>query len=384
MSDTDSTYPTCARAARPTALGDLRFAGAIAAGLVAGTLGLGALATPLVGWKDWPRRCRSSRPASRSFSRTRTCRSRARRRRRARSAPRGAAAPRPRRSISRAPARRPCPAVWPRSSLRRRPGAGRRRRVRRSSQTDGDAPKSRTEAASGTAVYEQTIGFADTDLDADGNDVPDSQPLGATNAASGVITGASGLSDGTEFRIRSTANGWRDTNGDGMIDGNDDADSDGVSNADEERNHTDPLNPDSNGDGVADGLEDANGDGYPDGLPIPSTPVPTPEPTVPTHRSRFPPGPSCRSSPPSRAPTCPRSSRPPSRAPPYPRSSRPRARATTCRRLNRPSAQATTCRRSSRPSARATTCRRSSRLPRRATRRRLRRRRRPRRRPPPK
>ena len=54
MSDTDSTYSMNPRAARPTALGDLRFAGTIAAGLVAGTLGLGALATPLVGWKDWP------------------------------------------------------------------------------------------------------------------------------------------------------------------------------------------------------------------------------------------------------------------------------------------------------------------------------------------
>jgi hypothetical protein len=54
MSDTDSTYSTSPRTARPTALGDLRFAGTIAAGLVAGALGLGALATPLVGWKDWP------------------------------------------------------------------------------------------------------------------------------------------------------------------------------------------------------------------------------------------------------------------------------------------------------------------------------------------
>ena len=54
MSDTDSTYSMNPRAARPTALGDLRFAGTIAAGLVAGTLGLGALAAPLVGWKDWP------------------------------------------------------------------------------------------------------------------------------------------------------------------------------------------------------------------------------------------------------------------------------------------------------------------------------------------
>src|SRR5689334_22547728 len=54
MSDTDTTNSMNSRAARPTALGDLHLAGTVAAGLVAGTLGLGALATPLVGWKDWP------------------------------------------------------------------------------------------------------------------------------------------------------------------------------------------------------------------------------------------------------------------------------------------------------------------------------------------
>ena len=46
MSDTDNTYAMTARDARPTALGDLRFAGTIATGLVAGTLGLGAIALP--------------------------------------------------------------------------------------------------------------------------------------------------------------------------------------------------------------------------------------------------------------------------------------------------------------------------------------------------
>src|SRR3954449_9971718 len=50
MSDTDTTHGI----SRPSAIGDLRFAGTIAAGLVAGTLGLGALAAPLVGWRDWP------------------------------------------------------------------------------------------------------------------------------------------------------------------------------------------------------------------------------------------------------------------------------------------------------------------------------------------
>src|SRR5215207_9250996 len=33
---------------------DLKFAGTIAAALVAGVLGVGAIAVPLVGWNDWP------------------------------------------------------------------------------------------------------------------------------------------------------------------------------------------------------------------------------------------------------------------------------------------------------------------------------------------
>src|SRR3954467_6013570 len=54
MSETDITTLETGRMTRPSAMGDLRFAGTIATGLVAGTLGLGALAAPLVGWKDWP------------------------------------------------------------------------------------------------------------------------------------------------------------------------------------------------------------------------------------------------------------------------------------------------------------------------------------------
>src|SRR3954466_15339791 len=55
MLGTDATY---GMTPRRSALGDLRFAGTIATGLVAGTLGLGALAAPLVGWRDWPSRLR--------------------------------------------------------------------------------------------------------------------------------------------------------------------------------------------------------------------------------------------------------------------------------------------------------------------------------------
>src|SRR4051794_20634349 len=54
MSETDITTHDAGHTTRPSALGDLRFAGTIATGLVAGTLGLGAIAAPLVGWRDWP------------------------------------------------------------------------------------------------------------------------------------------------------------------------------------------------------------------------------------------------------------------------------------------------------------------------------------------
>jgi hypothetical protein len=39
---------------RPSAARDLRFAGTIAAGCIAGVLGVGALTAPLLGWTSWP------------------------------------------------------------------------------------------------------------------------------------------------------------------------------------------------------------------------------------------------------------------------------------------------------------------------------------------
>ncbi|MCQ9343550.1 Rib/alpha-like domain-containing protein, partial [Corynebacterium kozikiae] len=57
-----------------------------------------------------------------------------------------------------------------------------------------------------------------------------------------------------------------DTDGDGIPDVTDtDDDNDGVSDADEEANGTDPKNSDSDGDGTPDGEEDTDGDGYTDG-----------------------------------------------------------------------------------------------------------------------
>src|SRR4051794_5203159 len=44
------------RKVRSVGLRDLRFAGTVAAGLVAGVLGVGALSAPLLGWTTWPDR----------------------------------------------------------------------------------------------------------------------------------------------------------------------------------------------------------------------------------------------------------------------------------------------------------------------------------------
>src|SRR5215208_4725900 len=49
-----NTNHEAGRKVRSVGLRDLRFAGTVAAGLVAGVLGVGALSAPLLGWTDWP------------------------------------------------------------------------------------------------------------------------------------------------------------------------------------------------------------------------------------------------------------------------------------------------------------------------------------------
>src|SRR4051794_2327341 len=49
-----NTNRQAGRQMRSGGLRDLRFAGTVAAGLVAGVLGVGALSAPLLGWNDWP------------------------------------------------------------------------------------------------------------------------------------------------------------------------------------------------------------------------------------------------------------------------------------------------------------------------------------------
>ena len=286
MSDTDSTYTMNPGAARPTALGDLRFAGTIAAGLVAGTLGLGALAAPLVGWKDWPSAltqqatsqpvvlAKALPPQARNEQTPRTPRP---------PAPRGGSVldnvglPSPGGAAA-APGSlatligNPSP-----SGASTRPG-----RDRASSDTVGKTVT--TGAVGGDQDFPQGTAFANQPVTTADTTTTDTNVLGKTNAANGQPTGeASGLSQATEIKIRSGGR-WLDTNGDGFVDGNDDADGDGVSNAQEELNGSDPVLADSDGDGNPDGVDDRNHDGYPDGLPIPTTPAPRRRRRRPTSR----------------------------------------------------------------------------------------------------
>ncbi|MBI3783118.1 MAG: Ig-like domain-containing protein, partial [Deltaproteobacteria bacterium] len=57
----------------------------------------------------------------------------------------------------------------------------------------------------------------------------------------------------------------RDSNNNGVPDGDEDSDGDGLSNCGEVILGTNPQNPDSDGDGILDGLEDTDGDGITDG-----------------------------------------------------------------------------------------------------------------------
>ncbi|HET6550224.1 MAG TPA: hypothetical protein VFG79_17310, partial [Solirubrobacter sp.] len=292
MLDTDTTYGTTGNTERPSALGDLRFAGTIATGLVAGTLGLGALAAPLVGWKDWPQGLEKD--------------------------------------AATAPVRLAPPAVKqpPRSAQSQNGGTGGEQApggatvltsigfpgsagaagagadtgtlpvLAAIGRPSSDAPSERsggtrvttttTSGGSGVITFSGDVGFpgpdTDTDTDLDGMPNDYERAVGFnpdSSADAGDMDASSGLSNLTIFKIKSQAP-LSDTNLDGVIDGLDDADGDGISNADEERNGTDPLNSDTNGDGIGDELEDNNGDGYPDGLPVPTEPTEPPVEETPT------------------------------------------------------------------------------------------------------
>ena len=219
MSDTDTTYATDGPAPRPSALGDLRFAGTIATGLVAGTLGLGALAAPLVGWKDWPSgpregRGHDARPPGDA---------------------QGAAAPRGlARERSAATAAASSPARWRGSDLGQHPRRLAPAAASRSSAIGGPAdlrvlrPRHRGQRADehrsdgqrhGHLVTRPAFTAVDT-ADDDGDQIPNDYErtvlsTDAGDASDGSASNGYGVSNSTEFRIKATFPDW-DTNGNGV------------------------------------------------------------------------------------------------------------------------------------------------------------------------
>src|SRR5262245_32328658 len=221
------------RAKRPVGLRDLRFASTVAAGLVAGVLGVGALSAPLLGWSDWPRGLepgsndevvRMPAPAERTALVDRSTESS------------------PDRSTN-----GPAGTVLPGGAVVVVPGTG-----------------VAVSVGTGTAGGGGTVGAgAGSSPGGDGGSVR-------------VGSGSNRNSDTNDFGGQGfAAPDMSDSDGDGMPDvwesryGTDplvndagsDSDGDGVPNYAEFRTGSLPLAQDSNGDGIPDGENDSDGDG---------------------------------------------------------------------------------------------------------------------------
>src|SRR4051794_6031613 len=289
MLDTDIHTAQTARGTRPSALGDLRFAGTVATGLVAGTLGLGALAAPLVGWRDWPAGLSTSGSAGTAHLATPT--------------PNTSQATKPGGGRSgTGPAGRPTPGGATALTGLGIPGTtgGSPLGTGGISLTNGitstpnperssSATRGTTESGSTTKGTFQPVGFdkpsGDTDRDGLPDDFEQRHNLDPNNPADGAADPGTGMSRSTEFQIRSEISD-PDENGDGVVDGRDDSDRDGIPNAVEEANGTSAWTSDTDGNGIPDGQEDSNHNGVPDAVDSqqPATPVVVtpPETVVPT------------------------------------------------------------------------------------------------------
>jgi len=270
-----------ARTTRPSALGDLRLAGSVATGLVAGTLGLGALAAPLVGWRDWPSALQSA-PSAGNYQLAKP-----------QAATQRPGKPGPKGGASKAPAAKPGSATaiggfTPATALPAGgPAAGGAISIGPAGLTVTPRPQhssAQTQSSASTGDKGATFSGAqftaptDTDQDNIPDDYENANNLNASNAGDASLPDDNGITNRTAFMIRSTiAN--PDTNGNGVIDGADDSDGDGISNADEELLGTDAWNADTDGNGVPDGQDDFDHNGVPDGTQFQTTPVDTTEPT---------------------------------------------------------------------------------------------------------
>jgi hypothetical protein len=285
MTDQDISRRT-GRDQRPGALRDLRFAGTVAAGLVAGVLGVGAIAAPLVGWSEWPAKLSPERDGALTLN-----------------APeRSTPTSRPGPSGS---GGAPAPAAVPGAVPVAAPGG-----ITLVPATPGGAgagpgaadrdaaarPRSGLSGAGGGPERSGrfgSTGFVEA-ADSDGDGMQDAyeqanqlDPM--TNDAAADKDG-DGIPNEVEFKLRTSA-ALNDSNGDGVLDGDDDTDRDGVRNGIELNLGSRPWDPDSDADGQTDGTEDPDSDGIPSSVEdvngtdpgvsdTPADPEPAPEEPV--------------------------------------------------------------------------------------------------------
>ena len=241
------------RPVRSVGVRDLRFAGAVAAGLIAGVLGVGALSAPLLGWSDWPDGLKLGSGHAVTTMKA------------------------PAQQVAAVDNNRPTqttigpaavPGVGTVTSLAIPGGTG--------TSTGSGSPTEPTRVVlqgegvrtGGNGESVGGNGFIDpTNLtDTDGDKMPDTWE---TNYGLDPLTDdrnadsdGDGIRNADEYLLR-TSPRLGDTDGDGISDANADSDGDGIRNATEIRLGTQPWNPDTDQDGSNDGLADPDGDGVP-------------------------------------------------------------------------------------------------------------------------
>jgi hypothetical protein len=241
-------HKTSARSSRPV-VRDLRFAGTVAAGLIAGVLGVGAIAVPLVGWNDWPTALKAdsgssivvTSPDGRSSTPSRDARGR-----------------------TRTPARIGVvgPVAVSGTVLATTPGgllapaaekqAGNKERRSGSREgVGGDSGKARPGGNVDTSTGFAQSPDSDNDNIADAYEEANGLTIGVNDASDDLDQ--DGVPNSVEYQLRTAANN-ADSNNDGVPDGDDDFDNDGVRNSVEVSLGTSPIDR-------ADGIDDTDGDG---------------------------------------------------------------------------------------------------------------------------